>query len=287
MRRIGVLMPLAEDAPEQMARFAGLRAALEQLGWSDGRNVRFEYLSAGGGTDQYGALAKKLAALHPDVIFVQSTPIAAAVQRETNSIPIVFVSVSDPIGSGFVASLARPVGNLTGLLLFEAGIVGKWLSMLKEMAPRLKRIALVADPKATPYEYYMRAAETVAPSIAVEMVSGRVENAADIEHAVETLARSSDGGLVIPADPTMQRNRDLIIDLAARYRLPAVYYDRAFVKAGGLMSYGLADPIEPYRQASSYIDRILRGEKAADMPVQARVDRSNGVPVILPEGPCR
>jgi putative ABC transport system substrate-binding protein len=268
MRRIGVLLPLAEDDQVQMARFAGLRQGLERLGWSDGRNVRIDYRSAAG-ADEFGSIAKELVALQPDVIFAQSTPVVAAAQGETRTIPIVFVYVSDPIGSGFIANLARPDGNRTGIMMFEASIVGKWLSMLKEMAPRLAHVALMASPKTGPYDYCLQAAEAAAPSLAIEIVPSRVENDADIERTVESVARVPDSGLVIPADSMMLRNRDLIIALAARHRLPAVYYERSFATAGGLMSYGLADTIEPFRQAASYIDRILRGEKPADLPVQA------------------
>jgi putative ABC transport system substrate-binding protein len=266
--RIVVLVPIAEDDRVQIARFAGLREGLERLGWSDGRNVRIDYRSAAGAIE-LGSLAKELVALQPDVFFAQSTPVVAAAQGETRTIPIVFVYVSDPVGSGFVASLARPGGNSTGIMMFESSIVGKWLSMLKEMAPRLAQVALMASPKTSPYDYFLQAAEAVAPSLAIDIVPSRVENDTDIERAVESVARVPNCGLVIPADAMMQRNRDLIIALAARHRLPAVYYERSFATAGGLMSYGLADTIEPFRQVASYVDRILRGEKPADLPVQA------------------
>jgi putative ABC transport system substrate-binding protein len=268
MRRIGVLMGLLENDPDATVWISALRKSLQESGWVEGRNIQVDYRWGAGDPDRMRTLAKELVALHPDVILAHTTPAVAAVQRESRTIPIVFVRVSDPIGSGFVASLARPGGNLTGLLFFEASIVGKWLSMLKEMAPRLARAALVANPKTTPYDYFLRTAEAVAPSLAIEIVPSRVENAADIERAVESVARVPDGGLVIPPDLTMLRNRDLIIALAARYRLPAIYYDRPFATAGGLMSYGLTDPTEPFQQAASYIDRILRGEKPADLPVQ-------------------
>jgi putative ABC transport system substrate-binding protein len=193
---------------------------------------------------------------------------AAALQRETGTIPIVFVYVSDPIGSGFVASLARPGGNLTGLLLYEEGITGKWLAMLKEMAPRLARAALVANPKTTPYDYFLRAAEAVAPSLEIELVPSPVENAADIEGTIESFARVPNGGLVLPPDITTTVHRDLIVALAARHRLPAVYSARFLVVAGGLMSYGTYF-VDMSRQAAAYVDRILRGAKPAELPVQA------------------
>jgi putative ABC transport system substrate-binding protein len=268
MPRVGVLLPLAENDPVEIARREGLRQSLERLGWVDGRNVRIDYRFAGT-PDGFTPLAKELVASQPDVIFVNSSGFVTAVHRETRTIPIVFVNVSDPIGAGFVTSLARPGGNLTGLLLFEAGVTGKWLSMLKEMAPRVTRVAVMANPKTTLYDYFLRSAEAAAPSLGIEVVPSRVESAADIERAIESIARASDGGLAVVPDSTMARNRNLIADLAARHRLPAVYPERFYATAGGLMSYGVADLVEPFRQAASYIDRILKGEKPADLPVQA------------------
>ena len=267
MRRIGVLAALGEDDPDMRARLAGLQQGLERLGWSEGRNVRIDTRFAGGSGDRHQPLAKELVSLQPDVIFAQSTPIAAALQRESSSIPIIFVEVSDPIGSGFIASLARPGGNLTGLLAFEASITGKWLAMLKEVAPRLARAALLANPKTTAYDYFLRSAEALAPSLA-EVVPSRIENGADIERTIAAFAQVPDGGLVLPPDGTTLLHRDLIIDLAARHRLPAIYAFRAFVADGGLMSYGTY-PIEVFRQTAAYVDRILRGAKPADLPVQA------------------
>ena len=187
-------------------------------------------------------------------------------QQETRTIPIVF-SVADPIGSGFVASLSRPGGNLTGLLQYEEGITGKWLAMLKEIAPNLTRVALVANPRTTPFDYFLQSAKAVAPSLAIELVPTPVDNAADIERAIETFAREPNGGLVLPLDTSTVVHRNLIIGLAARHRLPAVYAIRVFVVAGGLMYYG-TDFVDLVRQAASYVDRILRGAKPADLPVQ-------------------
>jgi putative tryptophan/tyrosine transport system substrate-binding protein len=264
MRGIGVLASLAEDDPEMRARLAAFRQGLEKLGWSEGRNVRIETRYAPAAkADQAQVFAKELIALQPDAILAHSTPITAALQRESRTIPIVFVNVSDPIGSGFIASLARPGANLTGLLLYEEGITGKWLAMLKEIAPHLSRAALVANPKTTPYDYYLRAAEAIAPSLAIEVVPSPVENAADIERAIESLAGVPNGGLVVPPDATASSHRDLIVALAARYRLPAVYSYRDFVAGGGLMSYG-THFVDLFRQAASYVDRILRGAKPAD-----------------------
>jgi putative ABC transport system substrate-binding protein len=270
MRRIGVLVGLAEDDPESTARLAAFRQGLEKRGWSEGRNIHIDYRFApAASADQAQVLAKELVVLQPDVILAQSTPVVAALQRESHAIPIVFASVADPIGSGFVASLPRPGGNITGLMLFEASVTGKWLAMLKEIAPRLERAALVINPKTAPYyNYYLRAAESLSPSLGIELVPSLVENAADIERAIESFAGGSNGGLIVPPDVTTIVHRDLIIALAAQYSLPAVYWLRLFVAAGGLMSYGV-DLVDNFRQAASYVDRILRGDKPADLPVQA------------------
>jgi len=266
-RRIGVLTADAENDPEVKTRLAAFQQGLERLGWSEGRNVRIDYRFGANNPDHYQSLAKELVRLQPDVLFAIATPIAVAFQRETRTIPIVFVSVSDPVGSGLVASLARPGGNLTGWLLYEEGITGKWLAMLKEIAPGLSRAALIAHPRRTPYDYFVRSAKSVAPSLAIELVPSPIENAADIERVIVSFAREPNGGLVVlPGTPN--EHRDLVVAIAARHRLPTVYSFRSFVVAGGLMSYG-TDLIDHARQAASYVDRILRGAKAADLPVQA------------------
>ena len=270
MRRIGVLASFSEGDPEMQARLAGFRQELERLGWSERRNIRIDYRFGAAIADQFQPLAKELVGLQPDVILADGTGSAAVLQRESRAIPIVFVGVSDPIGSGFIASLARPGGNLTGLLNYEASITGKWLAMLKEIAPRLVRAAFMGNPKTTPYDYFLRAAEAAARSLAIELVSSPVETAADIERAIESVARVPNSGLLLKPDTTNTLHRDLIIALAARHRLPAVYTARFWVTAGGLMSYG-NDQIDLFRQTSSYVDRILRGEKPADLPVQAPV----------------
>jgi putative ABC transport system substrate-binding protein len=269
MRRIGVLSGYAEDDPETKSRLAAFRAGLAKRGWAEGRNVRLDYRFAAGSSDQYPALAKELIALDPDVILAHTTLVTAALQRETRTIPIVFVNVSDPIGSGFIASLARPGGNITGVLHYEAGIVGKWLGLLKEIAPRLVRIALLGNPKTTPFDYFLRSAEAVAPSLSVELIPVRVEYAAaDIERAIDLLAPVSNSGIVVAPDVTTVVHRDRVIALAARHRLPAVYPFHLFVADGGLMSYG-TDQVDMFRQTANYVDRILRGDKPADLPVQA------------------
>jgi putative tryptophan/tyrosine transport system substrate-binding protein len=269
MRRIGVLTGLAEDDPETKARLGGFRQGLEKRGWFEGRNVRVDYRFAPAGA-QAQVLAKELVALQPDAIFANGTPIVAALQRESSTIPIVFAGVADPIGSGFVASLPRPGGNITGVMLYEASVTGKWLAMLKEIAPSLVRAAFVANPEtATYYDYYLREGKALGPSLGIDVVLSPVKNdAADVERAIESFARAPNGGLVVPPDITTVVHRDLIIALAARHRMPAVYPFRVFVAGGGLMSYG-TEQVDMFRQAASYVDRILRGDKPADLPVQA------------------
>jgi putative ABC transport system substrate-binding protein len=269
VRRIGVLVASAENDADIQARLAGFFEALDKLGWSNGRNLRIDIHYAASGADRYPALAKELVASQPDVIFAHSTPIVVALQRETRALPVVFVSVSDPVGSGVVPSLARPGGNLTGVLQYEAGITGKWLAMLKEIAPLTAQAAFLANPKTTAYDFFLRSAKAVAQSLAIELVPTPVENdAAEIGHVIETFARAPDRGLLLVSDSTTLMHRDLIISLAARYRLPAVYPFRIFVTSGGLMSYD-TDQVEVFRLAASYVDRILRGTKPADLPVQA------------------
>jgi putative ABC transport system substrate-binding protein len=270
IRRIGVVMGLAEDDPEAKARLAGFRQGLEKRGWSEGRNVSIDTRFApDSSTDRPQVLARELIALQPDVIFAQTTPIVAALRRETRTIPIVFTNIADPVGSGFVASLPRPGGNITGLMLFEASVTGKWLAMLKEIAPRLERVALVINPNSAPfYNYYLRAAESLSPSLGIKVVPSLVENIAEIKRTIEGFARTPNGGLLLPPDVYFTVHRDLIITLAAQYSLPAVYWSRSLVAAGGLMSYGV-DFVDMSRQAASYVDRILRGDNPADLPVQA------------------
>ena len=267
MRQIGVLMGLAEDDPETKARLAGFRQGLEKRGWTEGRNVRIDYRYATAGA-QAQVLAKELVALQPDVIFTHSTPTVAALLRESRTIPIVFAGLADPIGSGFVASLPRPGGNITGVMQYEASVTGKWLAMLKEIAPSLVRAAFVANLKTATYDYYLRAGEALGPSLGIDVVLSPFENAADIERAIESFASAPNGGLVVVPDFANVVHRDLIIALAARHRMPTVYSYRFFVVAGGLMSYGI-DFADLCRQAASYVDRILRGDKPADLPVQA------------------
>ena len=268
MRRIGVLMGLAEDDPDTKARLARFRQGLETRGWSEDRNVSIDYRFAPAGA-QAQLLAKELVDLQPDVMLAQGTALIAALRRESAAIPIVFVGVADPIGSGFIASLAQPGGNLTGVMLYEASVTGKWLAMLKEIMPQLARVALIFNPKtATYYDFYLRAAEAVAPSLMIQVVLSPVENAAEIERAIESFASTPNGGLLLLPDTSNTIHRDLIAALAIRHRLPAVFDNRNFVSAGGLMSYGVV-MVDLYRQAAYYLDRILRGDKPADLPAQA------------------
>jgi ABC-type uncharacterized transport system substrate-binding protein len=266
MRRIGVIVTDAGDRAIQ-ARLAAFRQRLERFGWSEGRNVRIDVREPQGSAERAQVFVKELVALQPDVILSAGPQVTAIFQRESRAVPIVFVSVADPIAFGFVASLARPGGNITGFLQYQASITGKWLQMLKEIAPGLARVACMGAKRA-PYDYFLRAAESLAPSLGIELVPTPVETAADIERAIESFARVPDGGLLLTPGGTAILDRDLIIALAARYRLPAVYTARDYVSAGGLMSYGI-DLVNMYRQAASYVDRILRGDKPADLPVQA------------------
>jgi putative ABC transport system substrate-binding protein len=269
MRRIGVLMASAADDSENQARMAAFLQGLAQLGWTDGRNVRIDARWATTNADDLRRHAAELAALAPDVLVAATgTATLAPLLQATRTVPIVFVTVIDPVGAGFVASLARPGGNATGFTMLEYGLSGKWLELLKEIAPRMTRAAVLRDPAIASGIGQFGAVQAVAPSLGVELTPVDVRDAPEIERAVTSFARSSNGGLIVTPSPLATRHRDLIITLAARHRLPAVYAWRYYVTDGGLISYG-ADPIDHYRRAAGYVDRILRGEKPADLPVQA------------------
>jgi putative tryptophan/tyrosine transport system substrate-binding protein len=244
------------------------RQELERLGWSEGRNIQIDYRYAPAGT-QAQALAKELVAMQPAVIFTQTVPATAAMHRETKTIPIVFSFVTDPIGAGFVASFPRPGGNVTGIVAYEAAVVGKWMEMLKEIAPQTARVALLGNPKTAPYyDYLAQAAKVAAPSLGIEPVPSQIENdASDIERAITIVASTPNTALIVLPESTTTVNSDLIIALAARHRLPAVYPNGFTVAKGGLMSYAVVS-VEQYRVAASYVDRILRGAKPGDLPVQ-------------------
>jgi putative ABC transport system substrate-binding protein len=269
IRRVGVFMGLAEDDPDSKPRLGAFRQGLEKLGWSEGRNIHLDVRFAlPANEQQVQMLVKELLALSPDVIVAQSTVPTAAFRRESRNVPIVFIAVGDPVGAGFIANLARPGSNLTGLTLYEGSVAGKWLAMLKEIDPRVTRAAFIINPKTSSFAHFAREAETMAQSLGIELALSTIENAGDIGRVVESFASLPNGGLVLPPDATTTANRDLVVAVAARYRLPAVYAWRQFVTAGGLMSYG-TDFVELFRQTASYVDRSLRGSSPAELPVQA------------------
>jgi putative ABC transport system substrate-binding protein len=268
MRRIGVLMNLAADDPEAPARVAALAQGLGELGWAAGRNVMIDYRWGAGDTERIRKHAAELVALAPQVILVNSSQAVAILLQATRTVPIVFVGLPDPVGAGFVNSLARPGGNVTGFLGFEYGMAAKRLELLKEVAPRTTRVAMIRDFTTAAGAGMFGAIQAVAPSVGVELSPIDVRDASEIEYAVTAFARSPNGGLIVTGGPLAALHRDVILKVAARHKLPAVYNQRAFVAAGGLISYG-PDPVDQYRRAASYVDRILKGEKPADLPVQA------------------
>jgi putative ABC transport system substrate-binding protein len=267
MRRIGVLTPMAADDPTAPARLAAFQQGLEALGWTIGRDVRID-TRWGAGDDSIRKYAAELIALAPDVILATASPAVASLQQATRSVPIVFVSVVDPDGAGFVESLAHPGGNTTGFALFEYGLSGKWLELLKEIAPHVTRVAVLRDPTLAAGIGQLAVIQSLAPSLGVQLRPVGVGNVGEIERAVSAFARGTDGGLIVTVSAATLVRRETIIALAARHRLPAVYGLRYHVISGGLMSYG-PDNIDPYRRAAGYVDRILKGEKPADLPVQA------------------
>jgi putative ABC transport system substrate-binding protein len=241
---------------------------LQELGWTIGRNLRIDYRWGASSPDNTRKYAAELAALAPDVMLTSGTIALAAVQQISHTIPVVFVNLIDPVSGGFVESLARPGGNATGFLLFEYGISGKWLELLKEIAPRVTRVAVLRDPTQVSGGGQLGAIQSAASQLGVEFRPVGVRDAKEIERGITDFARGSNGGLIVTAGTQAREHRELIIRLAARHRLPAVYFNRLFVEAGGLISYG-ADTIDPLRRAANYVDRILKGEKPADLPVQA------------------
>jgi putative ABC transport system substrate-binding protein len=269
MRRIGVLLPIDENDPEGKAQLSGFTQRLAELGWTDGRNLRMDVRWAAGNVDRMRLLAKELVDLAPDVIISIGTPATAALQRETRTIPIVFAIVGDPVGSGFVANLPRPGGNLTGFPYVEAAIAGKWVELLTEIAPGVKRAAIMFNPDAASAggSHYLASFEAAARSLRVAPIAAPVHSDAEIETVITSLGREGGGGLVVLGDAFMLVRRAPTILLAARNNVPAVYNSIAFVREGGLLSY-VPDGVDIARRSASYVDRILHGAKPAELPVQ-------------------
>ena len=268
MRRIGVLMPYTQDDPEDRARVAALQEGLKQLGWTEGQNIRADYRWYNGDADRARVLAKELVNLQPELIVAGATPGAVALRQETRSIPIVFVPVTDPVGQGLVEGLARPGGNATGLSLFEFSVGTKLLEALNQIAPRVARVAVLYNPETSVFGPYLQSIGTAATAFRLQMIPAPVRGAAEIEAALAALAREPGGGLLCLPDTFLNVHRELIVTLAARHRLPAVYAFRFFAAVGGLMSCGV-DVADLYRRAATYIDRILKGGRPAEMPVQS------------------
>jgi ABC-type uncharacterized transport system substrate-binding protein len=268
MRRIGVLVPGRADDAEYQTRMAAFLQGLQQLGWSDGRNVRIDTRWAAGDANLTRKYAAELIALTPDVILAPGSTSLGPLLQATRTVPIVFTTILDPVGAGFVDSLARPGGNATGFIAFEYGLSGKWLELLKQIATSLTRVAILRDPATAAGIGQFAAIQSVAPSFGVELRPIDMREVGEIERAVTTFAHFSNGGLVVTAGSGSAIHGNLIITLAARHKLPAVYSDRHFVTGGGLISYG-PDRVDQYRRAAAYVDRIFKGEKPADLPVQA------------------
>jgi putative ABC transport system substrate-binding protein len=268
MRRIGVLMTLAADDLQGQARLVAFVQGLQESGWTDGRNVRIDIRWGAGSAERMRGYAAELVALAPDVILATGSVTVGPLLQATRAVPIVFVVVPDPVGAGFVNNLARPGGNATGFLQFEYVLSGKWLELLKQIAPGITRAAVLRDPAISAGIGQFGAIQAVAPALGVEVIPINVRDAGEIEDAITAFARSSNGGLIVTGSTLAIVHRELIITLAARHKLPAVYYERFFVSSGGLSSYG-PNLVDQYRRAAGYVDRILKGEKPADLPVQA------------------
>jgi putative ABC transport system substrate-binding protein len=268
MRRIGVLMAYAENDPEAQGWVAAFREELQKLGWADGRNIRIDSRwAARSDVESMQRFAKELVALQPDLILSNNTPTTAALVQQTRIIPIIFANVTDPIGSGFVASFPRPGGNATGFILMEPTMVGKWLELLKEVAPRVRRVAILFNPATAPYaQYYLSPFKAAAASFGVEAVAAPVHDTSELQSAITALARDPDGGLIVMPDGFLAVHRTEITSLAARYRLPAVYPRRFWAELGGLLSYGNDFP-DNFRRAAIYADRVLKGAKPSELPV--------------------
>jgi ABC-type uncharacterized transport system substrate-binding protein len=270
MRRIGVLMGYAENDSEAQAWVAAFREGLQKLGWMEGRNIRFDTRWAWSDVEAMQRFARELTTLQPDVILSQITPTTAALLQQTRTIPIVFAMVADPVGSGFVTNLSRPGGQVTGFATLEGSLAGKWLELLKEVAPRVTRVAVLFNPTtaATFAEYYLNSVKAAAVSLGVEVIAAPIHDTSELESFVARQARDRTSGLIVIPEVFMIVHRAEVTSLAARYQLPAVYPYRQFTELGGLLSYGF-DRLDNWRRAAGYVDRILKGEKAGDLPVQA------------------
>jgi putative ABC transport system substrate-binding protein len=269
LRRVGVLIPYPDDR-ESLAKdfLSALRQRLHELGWDEGRNIRFDYRFTGQVPERMRAGTEELITLAPDIIVVYANPAAVIVRKATQTIPVVFVVVSDPVGAGLITNLARPGGNITGFQNFETAIGGKWLQVLNEIAPGVRRVAFVHSPDISAHVAFMHTAQAASTSLGMTVTSVGVRSAAEIEPALRAFAKEPDGGLLVAPSPFNTTNQKLILALASELRLPAVYPFRYFVENGGLASYGF-DTVEQHRGAASYVDRILKGEKPGDLPVQA------------------
>jgi putative tryptophan/tyrosine transport system substrate-binding protein len=268
MRRIGVLTPFAADDAEGHARLTAFAQGLQQLGWTVGQNIRVDYRWGDGKPATLRKFASELVSLAPDAILANSSTAVSALLEATRAVPIVFAAVADPVGAGYVESLARPGGNATGFSVFEYSVGGKWLGLLKEIAPRMARVAVLRESAIAAGPGFLGAVQSSASSLGVELRPIDVRDAGEIERSLAAFAQTPNGGLIVTGSPTAMAYRELIVKLAAQHRLPAVYSVRPFAAAGGLMSYG-ADFLDQFRRAAGYIDRILKGEKPADLPVQA------------------
>ena len=268
MRHIGVFMLGDESDPDQQDRVKTFRAELEKLGWAEGRHIRIDARFAASDAERIRLYSDDFIAQKPDTILANGTPILEALQKRSRTIPIVFVGVSDPLSAGFVPSMARPGGNITGFSNFEYAISGKWLELLNEVAPGTKRVAVLQHRDDAAWSRYLAPVEALAPSLGVRLTNVFLGDAAEIERTFDAFARERNGGVIVTNNARAMSQRQLIGTLAARHRLPAIYPARVYAASGGLMSYGI-DPVDPYRRAAAYVDRILKGEKPGDLPVQA------------------
>ena len=267
MRRIGALVG-ADDDLDTQTRIGAFRQGLQQLGWVDGQNVRIDVRAGSGDADRTRRYAEELVALAPDVIVTTGSAAVAPMLKATRTVPVVFTSVVDPVGAGFVNSLARPGGNATGFVLFEYSLSAKWLELLKEVAPGVKRVAVIRDPEISGGTGQFGAIQTAAPSLGLDLIAISPREAGEVERAIAAFARAPNGGLITTSSALAVIRRDLIVGLAAKHKLPAIYHRRLFAASGGLISYG-PDVIDMFRRAAGYVDLILKGEKPADLPVQA------------------